>query len=152
MSLTSNMSRLFVAVASAHDVQNPIGTYSNGSYVDSSRGVYFGPDIFQHARTVAQLVKRGVIEYSRDAEYGEVIRFDDRRDVLAEFARGVIDAEDGISEEDGLSDASMPLAYQSGLKFARMRMKHGGMAFRLDQGRVCHGMICVDTGERWTQD
>lgn len=49
VSLTSNMSRLFVAVASAHDVQNPIGTYSNGSYVDSSRGVYFGPDIFQHA-------------------------------------------------------------------------------------------------------
>lgn len=101
---------------------------------------------------MAQLVKRGVIEYSRDAEYGEVIHFDDRRDVLAEFARGVIDAEDGISEEDGLSDASMPLAYLSGLKFARMRLKHGGMAFRLDQGRVCHGMICVDTGERWTQD
>lgn len=151
MSLTNNMARLFVAVASAHDIHNPIG-YSNDSYVDSARGVYFGPEIFLHARTVATLVKHGVIEYSRDAEYGEVIRFDDRREMLNEFSRGINDAEDGVCEEDGVSDSPMPLAYLSGLKFARQRMKHGGLAFRLDQGRVCHGMVCVDTGERWSQD
>ncbi len=151
MSVTSNVVRFFVAVASAHDIHNPIESYTNGSYVDTYSGAYFGPDIFQHPKTIASLVKNGVIEYSRDDEHGEIIQFGDRREVLDEFQRGITDAEASCTGE-GAIDSVAPYAYLSGMKFYRMRQRSGGMAFREDQGRVCHGMVCVDTGECWIQE
>lgn len=149
MSVSSNVVRLFVAVASAHDINDPVGSFSNGSYVDSYSGYYFGPDIFQHPKTLATLVKNGVIEFCRDQEHGEVIRFDDRRDVLDEFQRGIFDAEAG--NPDDAEDSTSPYAYLAGRKFFNQHQRYGGMAFREDQGRVCHGMVCTDTGERWVQ-
>lgn len=149
MSVTTHVVRLFVAVASAHDIHQPIGTFSNGSYVDSYSGSYFGPDIFQHPKTLSRLEKNGVIEFCRDTEHGEVIRFDDRRDVLSEFQRGITDVEAGNPCD--AEDSSSPYAYLAGRRFMNMRQHSGGMAYRMDQGRVCHGMVCVDTGERWEQ-
>lgn len=152
MSVTGNVVNFFVAVAMAHDVSNPIGSYSSGSYVDSCTGQYWGEEIFRHPKTVASLAKHGAIEYARDPDQGEVIRFEDRREVLSEFARGYADAEDGQCTEEGAIESVVPHAYLSGAQFCRRRNKLGGMAFRLDQGRVCHGVVCVDTGEKWTQD
>lgn len=149
MSVTSHVVRLFVAVASAHDIHQPIESFSNGSYVDTYSGSYFGPDIFQHPKTLSRLEKHGVIEFCRDAEHGEVIRFDDRRDVLSEFERGILDAEAGKPSD--AEDSTSPHAYLAGRAFINMRQHSGGMSFRVDQGRVCHGMVCADTGERWEQ-
>jgi len=72
--------------------------------------------------------------------------------VLDEFARGYSDAEDGLCTEEGAIDSAVPHAYLSGAQHCRKRIKLGGMAYRLDQGRVCHGVVCADTGEKWTQD
>ncbi|MGC0875129.1 hypothetical protein WKG92_19835 [Pantoea agglomerans] len=152
MSITGNVVNFFVAVATAHDVSNPIGSWTNGSYLDSFSGLYWGDEIFRHPKTVATLAKYGAIEYFHHPDHGEVICFDDRREVLGEFSRGYSDAEDGLCTEDGALDSAMPHAYLAGAQFYRMRSKVGGMAFRLDQGRVCHGVVCEDTGEKWTQD
>lgn len=152
MSVTGNVVNFFVAVATAHDVSNPIGTYSNGSYVDSCTGHYRGEEIFRHPKTIATLAKYGAIEYVRAPDRGETIRFEDRREVLSEFARGYSDAEDGLCTEEGAIDSAVPHAYLSGAQHCRKRIKLGGMAYRLDQGRVCHGVVCADTGEKWTQD
>lgn len=152
MSVTGNVVNFFVAVAMAHDVTTPIGTYSSGSYVDSCTGQYWGEEIFRHPKTVATLAKYGAIEYVRDPDHGDTIRFEDRREMLSEFARGYADAEDGQSTEEGAIDSPVPHAYLSGAQHCRRRLKLGGMAYRLDQGRVCHGVMCVDTGDRWTQD
>lgn len=152
MSVTGNEVNFFVAVATAHDVSNPIGNWTNGSYTDSCSGVYWGDEIFRHPKTVARLAKYGAIEYFRHPDFGDVIAFDDRRDVLNEFSRGYTDAEEGRCTDDGATDSSVPHAYLAGAQYYRKRQRDGGMAFRLDQGRVCHGIVCEDTGEKWTQD
>lgn len=152
MAVTGNLVNFFVAVAMAHDVTNPIGTYSNGSYVDSCTGMYWGEEIFRHPKTLVTLSRYGVIECLNDPDRGEVICFEDRHEVLSEFARGYHDAENGVCTEEGAIDTGMPHAYLSGAQFCRRRSKLGGMAFRLDQGRVCHGVACEDTGEKWAQD
>lgn len=152
MSITSNVVSFFVAVAMAHDVSNPIGTWTNGSYLDSCSGLYWGDEIFRHPKTIATLAKYGAIEYFRHPDHGEVVCFDDRREILDEFSRGYSAAEEGLNTEEGAIDSHCPHAYLAGAQFYRKRQKVGGMAFRLDQGRVCHGVVCEDTGEKWTQD
>lgn len=151
MSVTGNVVNFFVAVAMAHDVSNPIGSYSSGSYVDSCTGQYWGEEIFRHPKTVASLAKYGAIEYARVPDQGEIIRFEDRREVLSEFARGYADAEDGQCTEEGAIESVVPqcLPFRSAvLPQAQQAGRHGLQA----QGRVCHGVVCVDTGEKWTQD
>ncbi|MCK8586385.1 hypothetical protein [Yersinia ruckeri] len=140
---------LLVAIASSHVKQRPLG-FTNRSNYDEDTNLYTGHDITSNKKAIENIVKAGIATVEMDELGNEGIELVARADFLNSFVDGIKSA--GIGEDTGYSSyCSCPIAFIAGHQHYTAHRKYKGMAYRLDQGRVCHGMVCEDTGEAWHQ-
>ncbi|MGL5103106.1 MAG: hypothetical protein ACRC6N_11370 [Plesiomonas sp.] len=147
MSISKSFFSLSVSIATAHVKQNDLG-FLNSSYFDESSNMYIGSEIEGNQKGIHQAEKLMIGAMKID-EHGNIgIELVDRSDFLSGFSHGVNAARSGEGIEYS-SYCSCPVAFLAGYKHYNNRLKHGGMAYRLEHGRVCHGMVCEDTNEVW---
>ncbi|MEQ1966781.1 hypothetical protein ABLA30_07045 [Xenorhabdus nematophila] len=140
---------LIVAIASAHVKQRPLSFSDNSTY-DANTNLYTGHDITSNKAAVNEFVKTGLAVLKID-EFGHAgLELVARPVFLSDFAEGVKSGRIGIGVE-GCSNCAFPVAFLAGYMHYTDHQKFKSMPYRLDHGRVCHGMICEDTEEVWTQ-
>lgn len=149
MHISKAFFNLLLAIATAHVKQRPLG-FANLSNYDEDTNLYTGIEITSSKKAIESIEKTG-LAMARTDEFGNSgIELVARPDFLNSFADGIKSARIGEGIEYS-SYCSCPIAFVAGHQHYTSYKKFKGMAYRLDQGRVCHGMECEDTGEIWHQ-